>query len=89
MNTDLALDVCRRALELAVLVMTPLLLSALLAGVLAGLFQAATQIQEPTLAFVPKLVAMGLAVLLFGPWMLDRVRVFTTDTITLIGRLRR
>jgi flagellar biosynthetic protein FliQ len=89
MNADLALDTCRRALEVGVLVMTPLLLAALTAGVIAGLFQAATQIQEPTLAFVPKIIALGLSLLFFGPWMLDRMRVFTIDTIEHIGRLER
>jgi flagellar biosynthesis protein FliQ len=88
-NADMALDICRRALETSILVMTPLLLAALVAGVLAGLFQAATQIQEPTLAFVPKVVAMGLAIVLCGPWMIDRLRVFTTDIIGMIGRLPR
>ncbi len=89
MNADLALDICRRALEMGVLVMAPLLIAALCAGVVAGLFQAATQIQEPTLAFVPKVIAMGLAILCFGPWMADKLRVFTVDTITLIGKLPR
>ena len=89
MNADMALDICRRALEIGLLIMTPLLLSALTAGVLAGLFQAATQIQEPTLAFVPKIVALGLSLLFFGPWMLDRMRIFTIEIIELIGRLPR
>lgn len=89
MNADLALDICRRAMEMGILVMAPLLLSALLAGVVAGLFQAATQIQEPTLSFVPKVLALGLALLLCGPWIVDRLRVFTTDTIQMIGSLPR
>ncbi|MCS6912302.1 MAG: flagellar biosynthesis protein FliQ [Myxococcales bacterium] len=89
MDADLVLDVCRRSLETSLLVMAPLVLSALVAGVLAGLFQAATQIQEPTLAFVPKIVALGIALMLFGPWMLDRMRTFTVDTIDLVGRLQR
>lgn len=89
MNADLALDLCRRALEVGVLVMAPLLLAALSAGVIAGLFQAATQIQEPTLTFVPKVLALGLALLLTGPWMIDRLRTFTVDTFSMIGRLPR
>lgn len=89
MTPDLALDICRRALETLTLVMAPILLSALCAGVLAGLFQAATQIQESTLAFVPKMAAMALALLYFGPWMLDRLRVFSMDVIGMIATVPR
>lgn len=89
MTADMALDICRRALEVGILILTPLLLAALSAGVIAGLFQAATQLQEPALAFVPKLLALAGAFLYFGPWMLDRLRVFTVETLTLLARLPR
>lgn len=89
MNPDLALDVCRRAMETLTLVMAPLLLCALAAGVVAGLFQAATQIQESTLAFVPKITAMGLALIYFGPLLIDKLRVFAFDVISMIGHLPR
>lgn len=89
MSADLALDVCRRAVEAGLWVMAPVLLAALLSGVLAGLFQAATQLQEPTLAFVPKLLALCAALLLCGPWMGDRLRTFTTEMFNLMGALWR
>ncbi len=89
MSADIAVDICRRAMEVCILVLLPVLLSALCAGVMAGLFQAATQLQEPTLTFVPKVLALGGALMLFGPWMLDRLRVFTTETINLMGLLHR
>lgn len=89
MNADLALDICRRAVEAGLWVMAPVLLAALLAGVLAGLFQAATQLQEPTLAFVPKLLALCASLVLFGPWMGDRLRTFTTEIYSMMGGLWR
>ena len=60
----------RAAIEVAVLLAAPLLLSALLAGLLIGLFQAATQINEMTLSFIPKVLAVAAALVLTGPWML-------------------
>lgn len=89
MSADIAIDICRRAMEVCILILLPILLAALSAGVIAGLFQAATQLQEPTLTFVPKVMALSAALLLFGPWMLDRLRVFTTETINLMGLLHR
>jgi flagellar biosynthesis protein FliQ len=65
------LDVGRDALWLAVLLAAPLLLSALAVGLLIGIFQAATQIQEMTLSFIPKLIALVIAFFVAGPWMLS------------------
>jgi|TARA_B100000287_G_scaffold382676_1_gene387959 flagellar biosynthetic protein FliQ len=65
------LDVGRDALWLAVLLAAPLLLSALAIGLLIGIFQAATQIQEMTLSFIPKLIALVAALFIAGPWMLQ------------------
>ncbi|MFT5605927.1 MAG: flagellar biosynthetic protein FliQ [Paracoccaceae bacterium] len=65
------------AMTLAVLLAAPLLLSALAAGLLIGMFQAATQIQDMTLSFIPKLVVFVLALGLAGPWMLRLMMDFT------------
>ena len=59
-----------QALEMTVLVSAPLLLAALVTGLLVSLFQAATQINEMTLSFIPKVLAMFLALVIAGPWML-------------------
>jgi len=67
----------REALYLTMLLAGPLLMSALLVGLLVGVFQAATQIQEMTLSFIPKLMALVLALLLAGPWMLGVLKDFT------------
>lgn len=57
----------------------PLLVVALLTGLSVSVFQATTQIQEQTLAFVPKIVAVLVAIVFFGPWMLGTVTNFATD----------
>ncbi|GAH41315.1 unnamed protein product, partial [marine sediment metagenome] len=69
MDTNLALYVGRMALETALLISAPLLITCLVTGVVLTLFQAVTSIRDMTLTIVPKLVAMGLVTLLFGNWM--------------------
>ncbi|MEQ9462684.1 MAG: flagellar biosynthesis protein FliQ [Haliea sp.] len=77
MTPETVLDVGMDALWLAVLLAAPLLLSALAVGLLIGIFQAATQIQEMTLSFIPKLIALVVALFVAGPWMLQVVITFT------------
>ncbi len=71
MDADLVIDIGRQALMVAMLVSAPILLAALLIGLLIGMLQAATQIQEMTLSFIPKLIGMGIALLFFGQFMLQ------------------
>ncbi|MEZ5529449.1 MAG: flagellar biosynthesis protein FliQ [Porticoccaceae bacterium] len=70
MTPEAVLDIGHEALLLTMLLAAPLLLSALAIGLLIGVFQAATQIQEMTLSFIPKLIALALALMIAGPWML-------------------
>ncbi|MEW6692310.1 MAG: flagellar biosynthesis protein FliQ [Pseudomonadota bacterium] len=70
MNADTVIDITRQALEVILMLSLPLLLTALAAGLLVGIFQAATQINEMTLSFIPKLLAMVVVILLAGSWML-------------------
>jgi flagellar biosynthetic protein FliQ len=65
-----ALSLGREAIFVALLVCGPALLLGLFTGLIISIFQAVTQIQEPTLTFVPKIVVVGIAILFFGPWML-------------------
>jgi flagellar biosynthetic protein FliQ len=81
MTPEIVLDVGRNALWVIALLSAPLLLSALAVGLVVGMFQAATQIQEMTLTFIPKLIVLALALLISGSWMLG---VLTDFTITLI-----
>ncbi len=77
MTPEMVLDVGMDALWLAVLLAAPLLMSALAVGLLIGIFQAATQIQEMTLSFIPKLMVLVIALLVAGPWMLQLIVTFT------------
>ena len=67
----------QEAMKITALMAAPLLGSALVVGLLIGMFQAATQIQEMTLSFIPKLAVMALALMLLGPWMIHLVVNFT------------
>jgi flagellar biosynthetic protein FliQ len=71
----------QHALYVAILVAAPLLLTALAVGLLIGVIQAATQINEMTLSFIPKLVAMAVVALITGPWMLRTLVQFTRQLI--------
>jgi len=77
MSPEEVLDVGMEALWLAVLLAGPLLGGALAVGLLIGIFQAATQIQEMTLSFIPKLLAVIVALFVAGSWMLELITTFT------------
>lgn len=84
MTPESVLDIGREALYLTMLLAGPLLLGALAVGLLIGVFQAATQIQEMTLSFIPKLIALVFALLMAGPWMLRMITEFTIELFTAI-----
>ena len=89
MTTDFVVFISHKTLITALFILAPILGSALLVGVLVGLFQAVTSIQEVTLTFIPKIAVVGLVILMMIPWMLDLVISFTLlvfDQITLLGR---
>lgn len=79
MPIALVLDLARRALTLALLLAGPLLFAALAVGLVVSVLQAVTSIQEQTLAFVPKLVVVGIVFLLLFSWMLQLTMQFTTE----------
>lgn len=89
MTPEAVMEVAREAMYITILLAAPLLLSALAVGLIVGIFQAATQIQEMTLSFIPKLLAMALALVVAGSWMLDVISTFTLrlfrDIPALIG----
>ena len=73
MNTGTVMEIGRQAIEVTLLLAGPMLLVALIVGLIISIFQAATQINEATLSFIPKLVAVFLTLLLAGPWMLQLI----------------
>lgn len=87
MNEDIVLELGRNALVLIVYLAAPPLLSALLVGLLVGVLQAATQVQEQTLSFIPKLMALVLALILIGPWLLDLLLSYTRNLFLAIPEL--
>lgn len=84
MTPEFVIDLGREAVMTALLVAGPLLLSGLAVGLLVSILQATTQIQEATLSFVPKIVAVMLAALIFAPWMLTVLTEFASG---LLGNL--
>ncbi len=89
MDADFVVFISHRTLMTALTILLPILGSALLVGILVGLFQAVTSIQEVTLTFIPKIAVVGLVILFLIPWMLDIVTRFSLlifDQITMLGR---
>lgn len=88
MTPEFIVDIGRKAIETILLVSAPMLISALVIGLLISLFQAATQINEQTMTFVPKIVGVLVSLLLFGPWIIQVILAFTRgifEGLPLIG----
>jgi flagellar biosynthetic protein FliQ len=87
MSPDFVIDISRQALHVTTLVAAPMLLAALVIGLIIGMVQAATQINEMTLSFIPKLLALVGALLIAGPWMLNLLITFTRGLIERIPQM--
>lgn len=81
MTQETVIFLAREALSVILLVSAPMLGLGMLVGVIVSILQATTQIQEQTLTFVPKIIAVMASVLLFGPWMLAIVTQFTENLL--------
>ena len=81
MSPETVVTVGRHALEMTLMLAAPLLLTALAVGLIVGIFQAATQINEMTLSFIPKLLAMAAVLAITGPWMLRTLVEYTRNLI--------
>lgn len=77
MSEEFAISVFREAISVILKMSLPMLLAALLVGLIIAVFQATTQIQEQTLAFVPKMIAIFLVLMIGGPWLLNLIVSFT------------
>ena len=89
MTPEIVMDIGRQAMETTMIIAGPLLLAGLVTGLIVSIFQAATQINEATLSFIPKLVVMFITLILAGPWMLqmtvDYIRRMFESIPQLIG----
>lgn len=87
MSPETVMTVGQRALEMTLLLAAPLLLVALVTGLIVGAFQAATQINEMTLSFIPKLLATATTLVIAGPWMLKLIVGYTRELFQSIPML--
>ena len=87
MSPEMVMTVGQRALEMTLLLAAPLLIVALVTGLIVGAFQAATQINEMTLSFIPKLLATATTLVIAGPWMLKLLVGYTRELISSIPML--
>jgi len=79
MTTDMVIGLARQAIEQALWMALPMLAVSLVVGVVVSVLQAATQIQEMTLTFVPKILSMFLALLISFPWLMDKMITYTRE----------
>ena len=87
MSPETVMSIGSRALEITMLLAAPMLLVALVTGLIIGAFQAATQINEQTLSFIPKLLALALTMVIAGPWMLKVLLSYTHELFESIPNL--
>ncbi|GIN83687.1 flagellar biosynthetic protein FliQ [Heyndrickxia sporothermodurans] len=86
MNSDMVISLAEKGIYTTLIVAGPLLLVALVVGLLVSIFQATTQIQEQTLAFIPKIVAVLVGLVIFGPWMLSHILSYAADIFSNLTR---
>ncbi|GLI85511.1 flagellar biosynthesis protein FliQ [Rossellomorea marisflavi] len=86
MSVESVISLAERGIYTTLIVSGPLLLLALVVGLIVSIFQATTQIQEQTLAFIPKIVAVLLGIIFFGPWMLTKMLTYTSQIFSDLTR---
>jgi flagellar biosynthetic protein FliQ len=79
MESDFASDIIQEGIKVALMVSSPMLIGALVIGILVSIFQAVTQINEQTLTFIPKILVIAAALVIFAPWMADILTNYTRD----------
>lgn len=89
MTPELVVQLARRSFEATLLLAAPLLIFSLVVGLVISIFQAVTSINEATLAFAPKIVAVMVAMMIFFPWMMTYMSDFTREIYSLIETMRR
>jgi flagellar biosynthetic protein FliQ len=84
MNQDTVVNLASQAMSLSLKIAGPILLTALVVGLLVSVFQAVTQIQEQSLSLIPKIAGVAVVILVLGPWMLGQIVSYTTALYTAI-----
>ncbi len=87
MNPESVMTLGRHAVEITLMISAPMLLTALIIGLVISIFQAATQINETTLSFIPKLVGIFVAMIIAGPWMLSVMLDYMREILISIPRM--
>lgn len=82
MNAEYVMTIARQAIEVTILIASPLLGSALIIGLIVSIFQAATQINEATLSFIPKLLGVLVVIIVLGPWILSLLSDYMFQILT-------
>ncbi|MGA1846858.1 flagellar biosynthesis protein FliQ [Deferribacter abyssi] len=81
MTVDFVIEITTKTLELTLMIAAPMLIFGLVVGLIISIFQAVTQIQEMTLTFIPKILAVVVALIIFFPWIIDKLISFTVSII--------
>jgi flagellar biosynthetic protein FliQ len=89
MDNEFAIEVVSQAIKVALMLSAPMLAGALIVGVLVSIFQAVTQINEQTLSFIPKILVIVAALVIFSPWMMETMVTYTKDLFISIPELIR
>ena len=89
MTEGMVLDLARNALTITLQLSAPILIFSLVSGLIISVFQAVTQINEMTLSFVPKIIAVAVAAVVFGPWMLNSLVTYMTNLFVNLPSLAR
>ncbi len=77
MTNNVVYDFFREAISIILVTSAPMMIAALVVGLLVSIFQATTQIQEQTLAFVPKIITIFVTIIIAGPWIMDKIANYT------------
>ncbi len=89
MTPEFVIGIGRQAIETTLMCAAPMLITALVIGLVISIFQAATQINEQTMTFIPKIVGVFITLLIFSPWILQKISAFIHmifDQLPLVGR---
>ncbi len=77
MSPEFAVNLCKKAIQTILMCAAPMLIAGMIIGLIVSILQAATQVNEQTLTFIPKIVAVFVTLLIFGPWIIETMLSFT------------